>query len=157
LQGKPIKLGGAVANLSANNQAIDLDGMELAAGSGSFDTGPSSIDIGSPLSGAGKALTKTGAGTLILRGNDSYSGGTTVSAGILEIANAGALPPGAGLTIGTGGAIAFQSGLAAMGLNAAAVSDGSVALRTAAVPEPSTLALFGISPLGLLACWRRRR
>lgn len=38
----------------------------------------------------GKSLTKAGAGTLILTGNNTYSGGTTVSGGTLQIGSGGA-------------------------------------------------------------------
>ena len=40
------------------------------------------------ISGAG-ALTKSGAGTLTLTGSNSYAGGTTISAGTLQIGNGG--------------------------------------------------------------------
>ena len=41
------------------------------------------------ISGSG-ALTKTGSGTVILTGDNTYSGGTTISAGILQLGNGGA-------------------------------------------------------------------
>ena len=40
------------------------------------------------------SLTKSGSGTLILTGSNSYSGGTTISMGILNIQNSYALGPG---------------------------------------------------------------
>ncbi|MBT3878845.1 MAG: PEP-CTERM sorting domain-containing protein [Candidatus Scalindua sp.] len=40
-------------------------------------------------SGTGKGVIKDGAGTLTLTGNNSYSGGTTISAGALQIGNGG--------------------------------------------------------------------
>lgn len=42
--------------------------------------------IGASLAGAG-TLTKTGVGTLILTGANTYTGGTTISAGILQLGN----------------------------------------------------------------------
>ena len=45
-------------------------------------------------------LLKTGSGTLILSGSNSYTGGTNVEAGILQVTNAEALPAGASLIVG---------------------------------------------------------
>ena len=42
------------------------------------------IDDTTATTGFGSSLTKTGAGVLILNGNNTYTGGTTVSAGILQ-------------------------------------------------------------------------
>ncbi|WP_247642530.1 autotransporter-associated beta strand repeat-containing protein [Brucella abortus] len=66
------------------------------------------FDLANVISGTG-SLTKNGAGTLTLSGVNSYTGGTTVSAGILVVAsdNTGGgtttVDVGAGLQIGTGG------------------------------------------------------
>lgn len=61
-------------------------------------------DIG----GAG-SLTLSGPGTLMLTGNDTYSGGTTINAGALFIGNNGTTGSIAGdVTIGTNGTLAFN-------------------------------------------------
>ncbi len=53
------------------------------------------ISLNGIISGVG-SLTKTGAGTLTLGGANSYAGDTTISAGVLKLGAAGAIPDGAG-------------------------------------------------------------
>jgi autotransporter-associated beta strand protein len=56
------------------------------ASSGNFniDTG-STLTISSVISGSGQSITKTGGGTATLSGANTYSGGTTLSAGVLQL------------------------------------------------------------------------
>jgi autotransporter-associated beta strand protein len=97
-------------------------------------------------------LTKTGAGTLVLWGESTYTGGTTVAAGTLEIAASSALPVGGTLTIDAQGTVVLRYGLT----EAAAMARG--ARRVAPVPEPSTFGLLCAVAIGALACaWRSRR
>ena len=69
---------------------------------------PTAQIFSSAISGNG-TLTKVGAGTLTLGGSDTYSGGTTLSAGQLNLINASALGSGP-LTI-SGGTIDNASGV----------------------------------------------
>ena len=57
--------------------------VELRLGGGKFDTNGNTLTLSGAVSGGG-ALTKIGAGTLILTGENSYSGGTVVEAGTLQ-------------------------------------------------------------------------
>jgi autotransporter-associated beta strand protein len=52
------------------------------------------LTVGGAISGSGFSLTKDGAGTLTLSGNNTYSGATTISAGTLQIASSGRLGGG---------------------------------------------------------------
>ncbi len=93
------------------------------------------------LSGNG-SLTKLGAGTLILSGSDSYSGGTDVMAGTLEVTNSDALLEGSSLTVGA---------------NASSIFDDSSPQTAATVPEPSTLLLLAVTGIIAAAAGSRPR
>ena len=67
--------------------------LSLALGdSGKFNVGTgSTLDIQSVISGSAKSLEKNGAGTLILRGTNTFNGGFIQTAGTTSIAATGAL------------------------------------------------------------------
>jgi autotransporter-associated beta strand protein len=58
--------------------------LGVAGGTISTDAGTTLTATGT-ITGASGALTKTGAGTLLLSGNNTYGGGTTISAGTLQL------------------------------------------------------------------------
>jgi outer membrane autotransporter protein len=95
----------ADANLGAAVGAVDLGGgtlrfdasfapaasrpVSITAAGGAIDTNGHDATFAQGVVGAGM-LTKLGAGTLTLTGDNAYSGGTTISAGALQIGNGGA-------------------------------------------------------------------
>ncbi|MEN9468779.1 MAG: hypothetical protein RL630_512 [Verrucomicrobiota bacterium] len=81
----------------------------ITLGAGTLTTNSSSNSTFSGvISGTGGSFSKTGPGSLTLSGNNSYSGGTTLSAGQLNINSASAIGTGA-LTI-NGGSVDNTSG-----------------------------------------------
>lgn len=109
------------ANLgNAGNDVAMSDGTTLAvtgtttfaAGRAFTIAGSSTLDIASGTNstvqgvisdGASSgSLVKSGAGTLLLSGTNTYTGTTTVNGGTLRAGSAGALPSGSAWTVGTG-------------------------------------------------------
>ena len=98
-------------------------------------------NIGENPAKSGFSVTLNGAGTLILSGSDSYTGGTNVDDGTLYVTDSGALPDGTSLTVGAGGACIFDPS-AAGGGSLAASPGASAADSAATVPEPGMLGLL---------------
>lgn len=75
--------GGNTTDISSRTVFID-------AGGATFDTNVNNVTLANAIGNSGTgALTKTGTGTLTLAGNNTYTGGTTISAGTLQIGNGG--------------------------------------------------------------------
>ena len=85
--GGALTVNGGTFDLGGNSQAVGaLSGLggTIALGSGVLTTTSSSnATLASAITGAG-SLVKQGTGTLILTGSNTYSGGTTVGAGLLQ-------------------------------------------------------------------------
>ena len=73
----------AGATLQSGAAGIDLSNDVALAGKDTIDTQSNTMTLSGIVSGSG-GLTKTGSGTLVLAGANSYAGGTTVSAGTLQ-------------------------------------------------------------------------
>lgn len=81
--GNSITLNGDITNSSSNTQTIN-HAIVLSSGSHNIATTTHHIDLGGALSGTGASVTKTGNGMLTLTGANTYTGTTTVNAGILR-------------------------------------------------------------------------
>ncbi|WP_054310766.1 autotransporter outer membrane beta-barrel domain-containing protein [Mesorhizobium sp. 1M-11] len=89
----------------------------LTEATNSFTIGADLTDqIANPATGwDGKSLTKMGDGTLVVAGNNTYSGGTTIAAGILQIGEGGNEGSIAGDIVNHGALTFYRSGTLAMG------------------------------------------
>ena len=162
-----------------------FSGTPLVSGLGAINlAGPAYIStestnsIATAISGIG-SFTKEGAGTLTLSGSNTYSGDTSVLAGTLSIAAASLndladVYLSAGSTFNLGYAstdiidsffidgVAQDTGIwGALGSGAAhetarLTGTGTLTVTTAAVPEPTSIALAAMGSLGILALRRRR-
>ena len=90
----PAMISGAGTLALGGNRIFDIGGTSTAM------TG---LAVATVISGANQSITKIGTGTLKLEDPNTYSGGTTVSAGVLVVSNT------AGSGVGTG-ALVIQSG-----------------------------------------------
>ncbi|MGO4833425.1 autotransporter-associated beta strand repeat-containing protein, partial [Rhizobiaceae sp. 2RAB30] len=113
----------ADANLGAASGGLDFAGgtlettADMAMGRAVTLTGAGTLltAAGTTLTSSGTitgsgALTKRGAGALILTGNASHSGGTTVAAGILQIGNGGGNGSIAGNVVNNGAVVFNRTG-----------------------------------------------
>ena len=83
---------GGTLQYSASNQTDYSSRFSMADGQAfKIDTNNQTVTYATSMTSS-SSLTKLGGGTLILTGNNSYSGGTTVSAGTLQIGNGFASP-----------------------------------------------------------------
>ena len=125
--GSPGALAGSTLDYSSSNGGVLSFGSQTSAVFGGLQgtqalalnstaTAAVALSVGNndqntlylgELSGSG-SLEKIGAGTLILSGSDSYSGGTLVSAGVLCVTNAYVLPGETNLTVEPGGTFVYD-------------------------------------------------
>jgi fibronectin-binding autotransporter adhesin len=90
---------GAGSSIVLNNGALLYSGFGTFAtnrpvtlmGGGTLGPGNGTIQFSGPITGNG-ALAVTGPGVLILSGNNTYAGGTTITNSIVRLANGNAIP-----------------------------------------------------------------
>ena len=155
-----VNVGNAIQVATGPGGASTL-GTTLTAGTATFSgaiTLGNGLDLTAPaggtllLSGAiggSGGLTKTGLGLLVLSTSNSFTGGTTVDAGTLELLSSSALPAGTRLIVGKGGTVIFNPAVAGESATNSAVAP--------AVPEPGTLVLLIAAAAALLVMYGRRR
>ncbi|WP_080400283.1 autotransporter outer membrane beta-barrel domain-containing protein [Burkholderia ubonensis] len=87
---------------------LNAGGVTLGANGGIVDTGQFDTELTATIAGTGP-LQKTGTGTLTLSGENTYSGNTTVSDGVLQAGSAGAFSAASSFTV-AGGAVLDLNG-----------------------------------------------
>jgi autotransporter-associated beta strand protein len=134
-----LTLGGNVTYTATNNpNGAAINGnLALGGANRTFTIGDSTaatadLTVNAVISGA-NAITKAGAGTLVLSGANTYTGATTISAGVLDIQNNSALGTNiAGASVTSGAALQMENNITVSGealtLNGTGVSTGG-ALR----------------------------
>lgn len=110
LTGNDVTLSGNVVNNSANAQAIALN-MALTAGAHIVQLNGGSLTLAGNLSesGGAAAVTKNGAGTLIISGDNSFTGAFSLAAGVVRATSSTAFGTSAGgVSITSGARIELQ-------------------------------------------------
>lgn len=92
---------------NSGSGVVDINGNVNLGSSALTITGTSSLTLDGVVSGTG-SITKQGAGDLFMSGDNTYSGATTVSAGVLIMKHANALGTTAGgTTVASGAGLTF--------------------------------------------------
>jgi autotransporter-associated beta strand protein len=108
-----VTVNGGTLDLGANSDtvgAITLNNGSITGTTGVLTGSSYAVESGtiSAILGGTAALTKTTAGTVILSGNNTYTGGTTISAGTLQIGDGGAAGAPGSSTIVDNAALVFN-------------------------------------------------
>jgi autotransporter-associated beta strand protein len=155
LSGNAVALGGDVVDNSLATQSVALP-LVLVGDNRTLDAAAGVLRITGDISSSGGqfGIVTTGAGTVVLSGTNTYTGGTAVAAGTLEISNAAALPDGGSLTVGADAALEFGGG---SGQNSSSGSlpayspQSSAAAASSILPAPAGSHAIGTSAVAVPA------
>lgn len=120
--GTAVSLSGAGTTFDLDDRSETIGSLEstqataiVALGSGHLTSGGNDADtrFDGTITGAGGRITKAGSGTLLLTGNNTFTGATDITGGTLAITSSGALGTSAGgTTVRSGATLAMSGGLA---------------------------------------------
>jgi fibronectin-binding autotransporter adhesin len=104
---------GAATRINSDADLLTLSGTTISGAFGLTFGGAGNITVSNTIATGANTLTKDGAGTLKLSGSNTYTGATTVSAGVLNVHNSSGLGTTAGgVTVSNGAALELQGGIA---------------------------------------------
>ncbi len=140
LGGNAVSLSGVISNAASAMETVALP-ITLVGGDAVLNSDSGILNItGDIASGGAYGIQKTGAGTVVLAGNNTYTGNTTVADGKLVITTDTALPSGTDITVGNWGDFgpaASQSG--------ASLSDGVWQLVASTKSPAQTAAAISVA------------
>ncbi|MEW9570425.1 autotransporter domain-containing protein [Rhodanobacter sp. Si-c] len=102
-----LNIGNATANGTTAGTITGLAGSITNAGTINFNQSDAAYTFSTSIAGTGRVV-QNGSGTTFLTGSNSYSGGTTINAGLIDFANGGNL--GTGNVTLNGGGLQWASG-----------------------------------------------
>ncbi len=141
--------GGALTDNAAGVTTLSANrGIAIGAGGGginvNFTKTLAYAGIIANAAGATGALTKDGLGTLTLSGSSTYTGGTTINAGVLKIGTNNALPVGTTLTFND---LQFTNPAATLDLGGFSQTVAGLADNPTALPRVITSTGTGVGTL----------
>jgi autotransporter-associated beta strand protein len=139
--GGSVSLAGSGASVAvyAGNHSISAP-LGLAANTTFTVASGSSLTVTRPVSGNG-GLLKSGGGKLELSAANLYTGGTTVTAGILEVGNSAGLLDGSSLTVSAGGLFSFDLPVEAVAVQPSATASTRLVSMPRLATSPGSQAI----------------
>ena len=131
-----ISFGGGTLRYSGITTDLSSRFSSAASQQYKVDTNTQNVTWATALTSSGGSLTKSGAGTLTLSAANTYSGGTTLSAGQIALGHVSGLGTGA-LTVGTGAQSGTSNGTSAF-LNTVALTGAVSVANDIILPNDSS-------------------